>query len=49
MKYIKLSEARANFAELFDEVERGETIIITLGEPPVKPARRADAKRRAGM
>jgi prevent-host-death family protein len=29
MKHVNLSEARANLAELLDEVERGETLVIS--------------------
>jgi prevent-host-death family protein len=43
MKYVGLSEARANFDQLCDEVERGVTVIITRGGPPERPARQTDA------
>lgn len=29
MKHIQASEAKAKFAELLDQVERGDTIVIT--------------------
>jgi prevent-host-death family protein len=29
MKQLQASEAKARFAELLDEVERGETVVIT--------------------
>jgi antitoxin (DNA-binding transcriptional repressor) of toxin-antitoxin stability system len=29
MKHVNLSDARAHFAELLDEVERGETLVIS--------------------
>jgi len=29
MKHIQASEAKAKFSELLDQVERGETIVIT--------------------
>jgi prevent-host-death family protein len=29
MKHVQASAAKAHFAELLDEVERGETIVIT--------------------
>lgn len=47
MKYVKLSDARANFAALFDEVERGETLIITKGGVTARTVRRVDELRRA--
>jgi prevent-host-death family protein len=51
MKEIQASAAKARLAELLDEVERGETIVITRhGKPiarlvPNEDARRADARR----
>ena len=51
MKQIQSSDAKARLAELLDEVERGETIVITRhGKPiarlvPDEEARRADARR----
>ena len=35
MKQIQSSMAKARFAELLDEVERGETIVITRHGKPV--------------
>jgi prevent-host-death family protein len=35
MKHIQSSVAKAHFAELLDEVERGETIVITRHGKPV--------------
>ena len=29
MKHVKSSDAKARFSELLDEVERGETVVIT--------------------
>jgi len=49
MKQIQSSEAKAQFSELLDQVERGETIVITRhGKPiarlvPDEEARRARA------
>ena len=51
MKEVQASAAKARFAELLDEVERGETVVITRhGKPiarlvPDEEARRADARR----
>jgi prevent-host-death family protein len=51
MKQLQASEAKARFAELLDEVERGETVVITRhGKPiarlvPDEEARRANARR----
>jgi prevent-host-death family protein len=51
MKQFQASEAKARFAELLDEVERGETVVITRhGKAiarlvPDEEARRADARR----
>ncbi len=51
MKQIQSSVAKAQFAELLDDVERGETIIITRhGKPvarlvPDEEARRARVAR----
>jgi prevent-host-death family protein len=51
MKEIQASVAKARLAELLDEVERGETVVITRhGKPiarlvPDEEARRADARR----
>jgi antitoxin (DNA-binding transcriptional repressor) of toxin-antitoxin stability system len=46
MKFVQLSDARANFAQLFDEVEAGETLVITRGEASSKPAEPSDAEAR---
>jgi prevent-host-death family protein len=35
MKQIQASVAKAQFAELLDEVERGETVVITRHGKPV--------------
>jgi prevent-host-death family protein len=35
MKHIQASEAKAKFAELLDEVERGETLVITRHGKPI--------------
>jgi prevent-host-death family protein len=35
MKQIQASAAKAQFAELLDEVERGETVVITRHGKPV--------------
>jgi prevent-host-death family protein len=51
MKEIQASVAKARFAELLDEVERGETVVITRhGKAiarlvPDEEARRANARR----
>ena len=51
MKEIQASAAKARFAELLDEVERGETVVITRhGRAvarlvPDEDARRAAARR----
>lgn len=51
MKQIQASMAKAQFAELLDDVERGETVVITRhGKPiarlvPNEDERRADARR----
>lgn len=42
MKFIQLADARDSIERLLDEVERGETIVITRGGSPAKPSRRAD-------
>jgi antitoxin (DNA-binding transcriptional repressor) of toxin-antitoxin stability system len=53
MKHVSLAEARANIAELLDEVERGGTITISLNgaqgpEPtPVFDESRREQGRRA--
>lgn len=35
MKHIQASEAKAKFAELLDQVERGETLVITRHGKPI--------------
>jgi prevent-host-death family protein len=35
MKQIQSSEAKAQFSELLDQVERGETIVITRHGKPI--------------
>ncbi len=51
MKQIQASTAKAQLAELLDEVERGETIVITRHGKPIarivkeEDERRADALR----
>jgi len=35
MKQVQASAAKAHFAELLDEVERGETIVITRHGKPI--------------
>ena len=51
MKQIQISNAKARLAELIDEVERGETFVITRHGKPIadlKPhadSRREDALR----
>jgi antitoxin (DNA-binding transcriptional repressor) of toxin-antitoxin stability system len=44
MKFVQLSDARANFAQLFDEVEAGETLVITRGDASEKSAEPSDAQ-----
>jgi prevent-host-death family protein len=46
MKQIQASMAKAQFAELLDEVERGETIVITRhGKPIARLVRETDERR----
>jgi prevent-host-death family protein len=51
MKHVNLSDARARFAELLEEVERGETLVISRdGEPTAhvpspEDGRRAEARK----
>ena len=35
MKYVQSSDAKARFAEILDQVERGATIVITRRGKPV--------------
>jgi prevent-host-death family protein len=47
MKHVNLSDARAHIGELLDEVERGETLMISReGAPPLlsEEERRAKAQ-----
>ena len=41
MKHIQASEAKAKFAELLDQVERGETLVITRHGKPIAHIRPA--------
>lgn len=46
MKQIQASMAKAQFAELLDDVERGETVVITRHGKPIAELRpRIDARR----
>jgi len=50
MQRIQASEAKTNFLRLLDEVERGESVIITRHGRPVArlvPQREIDAERKA--
>ncbi|KIZ44691.1 MULTISPECIES: type II toxin-antitoxin system prevent-host-death family antitoxin [Rhodopseudomonas] len=48
MKHVNLSQARAHLAELLDEVERGETLVISReGAPLAETTAGADEARRA--
>ncbi|HXO86493.1 MAG TPA: type II toxin-antitoxin system Phd/YefM family antitoxin [Gemmatimonadales bacterium] len=47
MKQIQASQAKAQFAELLDQVERGETIVITRHGRPIARLVREDDERRA--
>jgi len=42
MKFIQLSDARKDIDRLLEEVERGETLVITRGAMSAKPSRRKD-------
>ncbi len=47
MRQVQSSVAKAKFAELLDEVERGETIVITRrGEPIARIEPEAEARRK---
>ncbi len=46
MKQIQSSVAKAQFAELLDEVERGETVIITRHGKPIARLVPDEAARR---
>jgi prevent-host-death family protein len=47
MKQIQLSVAKAKLSELIDEVERGETVVITRHGKPVAHIVPDDEARRA--
>ena len=47
MKQIQASQAKAQFAELLDQVERGETVVITRHGRPIARLVREDDERRA--
>jgi prevent-host-death family protein len=47
MKHVNLSDARARFAELLEEVERGETIVISRDGELAADASSAEDRRRA--
>lgn len=53
MKHVNLSDAKARLSELLDEVEAGQTLIITRHGKPVAQLAPAtdelDQKRRAAM
>ncbi|MEA2884224.1 MAG: hypothetical protein QOH32_3480 [Bradyrhizobium sp.] len=53
MKHIQASEAKAKFAELLDQVERGETLVITRHGKPIAHIHPApkdnDARARQAM
>jgi len=49
MKFVKLADARAAIEQLLDEVERGETIIITRGIPPHRKAGEPQEQWRTAM
>jgi prevent-host-death family protein len=46
MKHVNLSDARARYAELLDEVERGETLVISRDGEPAADACAAEDRRR---
>ncbi|MDB5573640.1 MAG: Prevent-host-death protein [Tardiphaga sp.] len=39
MKHVRLSDARAQIADLFDEVERGEMLLISREGEPMKQSK----------
>jgi prevent-host-death family protein len=46
MKQVQFSTAKAQLSELIDEVERGETVVITRrGKPIVRLMREEDGRR----
>ena len=46
MKHVKSSDAKARFSELLDEVERGETVVITRHGKPIAHLQPARDQRR---
>lgn len=46
MKHVRLSDARVQIADLFDEVERGETLVISRDGEPAADSR-TEAERDA--
>jgi antitoxin (DNA-binding transcriptional repressor) of toxin-antitoxin stability system len=50
MKYVSLADARTNFDTLLDEVERGETVVITQTGQPVEDGNGlSDTRRREAL
>lgn len=47
MKQVQASIAKAQFAELLDDVERGETVVITRHGKPIARLVREEDERRA--
>lgn len=47
MKQVQFSTAKAQLSDLIDEVERGETVVITRHGKPVVRLMREDEARRA--
>jgi prevent-host-death family protein len=47
MKHVQASAAKARLAELLDEVERGETVVITRHGKPIARLTREEDERRA--
>jgi prevent-host-death family protein len=47
MRHVQSSEAKARFSELLDDVERGETIVITRNGRPVAQLTPNEAARQA--
>jgi antitoxin (DNA-binding transcriptional repressor) of toxin-antitoxin stability system len=47
MKHVNLSDARARFTELLEEVERGETLVISRDGEPAADASAPEDRRRA--
>jgi prevent-host-death family protein len=46
MKQVQFSTAKAQLSDLIDEVERGETVVITRhGKPVVRLMREEDGRR----